>query len=131
MCTWLLVAVRTVFLVAIAAGIVAVALIAMFSSAIPTKDYEISVDALKDEQSLFTTARVVVKNTGRLPLTDLLVDYGNSSEPVVSTLASGETRDFFPPEGSQLETVTVTAEPDIKVVQQYRTPMKLPGMIGS
>jgi hypothetical protein len=122
---------RLAFVVAIAAGIVAVALIAMFASALPTKDYDMSVDALKDEQSLFTNARVVVKNTGRLPLTDVLVDYGSEKEPVIPLLRPGETMNFSPPEGAQLDRVTVTAEPGIKIVQPYRTPIKLPGMIGS
>ncbi|MCY1156836.1 MAG: hypothetical protein MOP48_843, partial [Nitrososphaera sp.] len=57
---------RLAFIVIIAAGIIAVALLAMFASALPTRDYDLSVDALKDEQSLFTNARVVIKNTGRL-----------------------------------------------------------------
>ena len=98
---------RTALIVIIAAGIIAVALVAMFASALPTEDYDLSVDALKDEQSLFTNARVVIKNTGRLPITNVLV------------------------EGVQLDQVTVTAEPSIEIVQSYRTPWKLPGMIGS
>jgi hypothetical protein len=122
---------RLAFVVAIAAGIVAVALIAMFASALPTKDYDLSVDALKDEQSLFTNARVVVKNTGRLPLTDVVVDYDIEKEPAIPVLRPGETMNFSPPEGAQLDHVTVTAEPGIKIVQPYRTPIKLPGMIGS
>ena len=58
---------RLAFIVIIAAGIIAVTLLAMFASALPTRDYDLSVDALKDEQSLFTNPRVVIKNTGRLP----------------------------------------------------------------
>jgi hypothetical protein len=123
---------RLAFVVAAAVGIVAVALIAMFASALPTKDHDLSVDALKDEQSLFTNARVVVKNTGRMPLTDVFVDYGDGyKEPVIPMLRPGETMNFSPPEGAQIDHVTVTAEPGIKIVQQYRTPIKLPGMIGS
>jgi hypothetical protein len=122
---------RLAFVVTIAAGIVAVALIAMFASALPTKDYDLSVDALKDEQSLYTNTRVVVKNIGRLTLTDVLVDYGSEKEPVIPVLKPGETMNFSPPEGAQLDHVTVTAEPGIKIVQPYRSPIKLPGMIGS
>jgi hypothetical protein len=119
-------------IVIIAAGIVAVALIAMFASSLPTKDYDLSVDALKDEQSLFTNARVVIKNTGRLPLTDVLVNYGsNREEPTIDVLQPGETLTLSPPEGVQLDQVTVTAKPSIQIVQPYRTPWKLPGMIGS
>ena len=122
---------RLAFVVAIAAGIVAVALIAMLVSALPTKDYDLSVDALKDEQSLFTNARVVVKNTGKLQLTDVLVDYGSQKEPVIPVLQPGETMNFSPPEDAQLDHVTITAEPGIHIVQPYRAPIKLPGMIGS
>jgi hypothetical protein len=122
---------RLALIVAAAAGIVAVALIAMLVSSLPTKDYDMSVDALKDEQSLFTNARVVVKNIGKLPLTDVLVDYGSQKEPVIPVLRPGETMNFSPPENAQLDHVTVTAEPGIQIVQPYRTPIKLPGMIGS
>jgi hypothetical protein len=122
---------RIAFIVIVAAGIIAVALVAMFASALPTKDYDLSVDALKDEQSLFTNARVVIKNTGRLPLTNVLVDYGSNTEPPIEVLQPGDTLTLSPPEGVQLDQVTVTAEPSIKIVQSYRTPWKLPGMIGS
>jgi hypothetical protein len=117
--------------VIIAAGIIAIALVMMFASALPTKDYDLSIDALKDEQSLFTNARVIIKNTGRLPLTNVLVDYGGAREPVIDILHPGDTLTLSPPEGVQLNHVTVTAEPNIKIVQSYRTPWKLPGMIGS
>ena len=122
---------RLALVVATATGIVAVALIAMLFSALPTKDYDLSVDALKDEQSLFTSARVVIKNIGRLPLTDVLVDYGGQKEPMIPLLQPGETMNFSPPEDVQLDRVTVTAEPGIQIVQPYRSPIKLPGMIGS
>ncbi|AFU58525.1 MAG: hypothetical protein QXX64_02965 [Nitrososphaera sp.] len=123
---------RLAFIVAAAVGIVAVALIAMFASALPTKDYDLSVDALKDEQSLYTNSRVIVKNIGRLPLTNVLVDYGGGQkEPVIPVLQPGKTMNFSPPEGVQLDRVTVTAEPGIEIVQPYRSPIKLPGMIGS
>lgn len=122
---------RIALIVIIAIGIIAVALVAMFASALPTKDYDLSVDALKDEQSLFTNARVVIKNTGRLPLTNVLVDYGTNMEPPIDVLQPGDMLTLSPPEGVQLDQVTVTAEPNIEIVQFYRTPWKLPGMIGS
>ena len=77
---------RLVYLAAIAGGIIAVALFAIVASTIPTKDYDLSVDALKDEQSLFTNVRVVLKNTGRLPITNVLVDYGGEKEPPIAIL---------------------------------------------
>jgi hypothetical protein len=122
---------RLIYVVAIAVGIVAMALIAMFASALPTKDYSLSVDALKDQQSLFTNSRVIVKNVGRLPLTDVVVNYGTQKEPTIPVLHPGEAETLSPPNGVQLNNVTVTANPGIKVVQSYRTPFKLPGMMGS
>ncbi len=122
---------RTIFVVALAAGIIAVTLIAIVVSTIPTKDYDLSVDALKDEQSLFTDARVIIKNTGRLPLTNILVDYGTEKESLIAVLQPGKTITLSPPEGTLLDTVSVTAEPGIMKVQEYRAPIKLPGMIGS
>src|SRR5918911_1347163 len=102
---------RIAIIVIIAAGIVAVSLIAMFSSSLPTKDYDLSVDALKDEQSLFTNARVVIKNTGRLPLTNVLVDYGSDREPPIDVLQPGESVTLSPPEDARLDQVIVTAAP--------------------
>lgn len=122
---------RVTYLVAIAAGIVAVTMIAILASAVPTRDYDLSVDAMKDEQSLFTNARVVLKNTGRLPISNVLIDYGTERDPPIEILHPGESRTMSPPEGVQLNSVTVTADPGISITQQYRTPIKLPGMIGS
>lgn len=116
---------------AIAVGIVAATVGAIVVSAVPTQDYSLSVDALKDEQSLFTNARVVLSNTGRLPITDITVDFGDGQKEAVGTLDAGAKRTVSPPEGVQLDTVTVTGEPDILITQKYRTPIKLPGMIGS
>ena len=78
------------------------ALVAMFASALPTKDYDLSVDALKDEQSLFTNARVVIKNTGRLPLTNVLVDYGSEIEPPIGVCNRATPKCFRPPKVYQL-----------------------------
>lgn len=122
---------RVVVVAAIAAGIVAAAVIAMFASTIPTQDYALGVDALKDEQSLFTNARVVLTNTGRLDLTNVVVDYGNGATEHVGTIPPGGKAFRSPPEGAPLDSVTVTADNGIKVVQEYRRPIKLPGMIGS
>jgi hypothetical protein len=123
--------VRIVFLAAIAGGIIAVALIAMYVSQLPTRDYSLNVDALKDEQSLFTTARIVLTNNGRLPLTDVAVDFGNGEKEAIGIMDPGTKRTVTPPDTAQLDTVTVTAEPGIAITQEYRTPIKLPGMIGS
>ena len=99
-------------------------------SIIPTKDYSIDVDAIKDEQSLFVNARITLTNTGRQPLTDIVVYYGNRSESI-KMINPGEKIYLSPPEGSRLDIVEVTAKEGIKVAKEYRKPIKLPGMIGS
>jgi hypothetical protein len=99
-------------------------------SIIPTKDYSVDVDAIKDEQSLFVNARITLTNTGRQPLTDVLVNYGNRTE-FIKMINPGEKIYLSPPEGSRLDIVEVTAKEGIKVAKEYRKPIKLPGMIGS
>lgn len=121
---------RVLVLAAIAGGIVVAALLALLASTIPTQDYALSVDALKDEQSLFTNARVVLTNTGRLDLTNVVIDYGGQKE-TIDVIRPGEKEIRSPPEDALLDSVTVTADNGIKVVQKYRSPIKLPGMIGS
>lgn len=122
---------RTVLVAIIAGAIVATALVLMLVPVAPTKDYSLSVDALKDKQSLFTNARVLVTNNGKLPLTNVSISYGNKTEPAISILNPGEQRTFSPPDGVQLDSVTVSADHGIRIVQPYREPIKLPGMIGS
>ncbi len=109
----------------------AVALITVLLISItPTKDYSIDVDAMKDEQSLFVNARITITNTGREPLTNVVVNYGKHNE-VVKTINPGEKIYLSPPEGSRLDKVEVTANEGINISKEYRRPIKLPGMIGS
>lgn len=122
---------RIVYVAAIAGGIIVAALLAMYVSQLPTTDYSLSVDALKDQQTLFTNARVILSNTGSMPLTNVLVTYGQNATEFVGTMAPGYKTSVSPPDGTQLSNVTVTADHGIKVVQTYRAPIKLPGMIGS
>jgi|SRR5215208_1516324 len=96
----------------------------------PTKDYSIDVDAMKDEQSLFVNARITLTNTGREPLTNIVIYYGNQNE-VIKMINPGEKIYLSPPEGSRLDKVEVTANEGINVTKDYRRPIKLPGMMGS
>jgi hypothetical protein len=100
----------------------------------PTKDYAIDIDPIKDNQNLFNTARLTVTNAGKLPLTNIVVNYGGNSDKTVEKLASlspGEKVLLSPPEGSTLQSVTVTADHGVSVTKAYRTPIKIPGMMGS
>lgn len=112
--------------ISLAAAIITILII----SIMPTKDYSIDVDAMKDEQSLFVNARIVLTNTGRQPLTDVVVYYGNRSE-VIKMINPGEKIYLSPPEGSRLDVVGVTTNEGVNMTKEYRKPIKLPGMMGS
>jgi hypothetical protein len=119
--------------VIMAAGLGAVSAIMvglLLLSTIPTENYSLDVDPMKDEQSLFVNSRVVLTNTGKMPLTNLRVDYGSTTESL-SRLDPGQKVSLSPPSGSNLNTVVVSTSEGINVTKDYRKPIKLPGMIGS
>src|ERR671925_9786 len=72
---------KTIYIISIAAVVAAIAIILlmlMFSifSSVVAKDYAIDIDPIKDEQNLFSTARVTITNTGKQPLTNIVINYG-------------------------------------------------------
>src|SRR5919197_2209375 len=80
-----------------------IAVMLLFSVfAVATKDYAIDVDPIKDNQNLFNTARVIVTNTGKLPLTNVVVNYGGSGGgnaiEKLASLSPGEKALLSPPE---------------------------------
>jgi hypothetical protein len=122
-----------------ASVVVIVTILLLFSVfAISTKDYAIDIDPIKDNQNLFNTARVTVTNTGKLPLTNIVVNYGGSSVggganaiEKLALLSPGEKVMLSPPEKSPLQSVTVIADHGLSITKSYRTPWKIPGMMGS
>lgn len=120
----------TIIMVAAVIALAVTLITILIISIMPTRDYSIEVDAMKDEQSLFVNARIVLTNTGRQPLTDVVVYYGNRNE-VIKMINPGEKIYLSPPEGSRLDVVEVTANEGINMTKEYRKPIKLPGMIGS
>jgi hypothetical protein len=103
--------------------------------AISTKDYAIDIDPIKENQNLFSTARVTLTNTGKLPLTNIAVNYGGSGTAnaieKLALLSPGEKVLLSPPENSPLQSVTVTADHGLSITKAYRIPWKIPGMMGS
>ncbi len=93
-------------------------------------DFDLDIDALKEEQSLFIHTRVTITNTGKQPLTNIKVNYGNKTD-TVSLLEPGQSFPLSPPAGSSLERVIVTSDQGINITKEYRTPIKMPGMMGS
>lgn len=94
------------------------------------KDFSLDIDALKEQQSLFTHTRVTITNTGKQPLTNIKVNYGNKIE-TVSLLEPGQSYPLSPPAGSNLQRVIVTSDQGINITKEYRTPISMPGMMGS
>jgi hypothetical protein len=100
---------------------------------IPFKNYSLSVDALRDPESLLVNSRVVLKNTGKLPLNDLVITY-DKDRSLTETLLKidpGQTIILSPPQGAKLKSVSVVTSEGVSVDQQFRSPVKMPGMIGS
>jgi len=124
--------VKRIFLFsAIGGGVAVVTVFLLFSVfAVATQDYAINVDPIKDNQYLFSTGRVMITNTGKLPLTNIVVNYGGKVDKLTS-LSPGENAMLSPPENSTLKSVTVTADHGLSVTKDYRTPLKIPGMMGS
>ena len=118
------------------ASALALTILLLFSVfAASTKDYAIDIDPIKDNQFLFSTARVTLTNTGKLPLTNIAVNYGGSGSAnaieKLALLSPGEKVLLSPPENSPLQSVTVTADHGLSVTKAYRIPWKIPGMMGS
>jgi len=104
-------------------------LLSVFSTT--TQSYAIDVDPIKDSQNLFTTARVTITDIGKLPLTNIVVNYGGNAIEKFAALSPGEKVMLSPPDNSPLKSVTVTADHGVSVTKPYRIPWKIPGMMGS
>ncbi|MDQ6723378.1 MAG: hypothetical protein M3Z01_03835, partial [Thermoproteota archaeon] len=100
---------------------------------IPTRNYSLEVDAIKDPESLFLNSRVILKNTGLLPLNEIKVIYDNNLKLTekINIIKPGDTIILSPPTGTPLKNVQVKSKEGIDINKDFRSPMKLPGMIGS
>ncbi|HJR85525.1 MAG TPA: hypothetical protein VJ772_09205 [Nitrososphaeraceae archaeon] len=93
-------------------------------------DYSLEIDAMREDQSLFTNSRIIVSNVGKKPVTNIFVDYGIKNETILN-INPGEKISLSPPEGSNLNLVKIVADNGINITSGYRTPIKMPGMMGS
>ena len=121
------------FLAAICGGIATVVIvIAIIIVQGPTEEYAVFLDPFLDKQSLVTDTHVTVQNVGKEALTNVKVDYGGNSKPdVIPILKPGEKVILSPSAGSDLQEVTVTTDQGVHVTKPYRTPINMPGMMGS
>lgn len=106
-------------------------LIAVYGFNIFSPDYNIEIDPLKDEQNLFVTARVGLSNTGKLPVTNVVINYDGQMTESVELISPGQKLLLSPPQNVSLDFVTVTTSEGLNLTKTYRTPIKLPGMMGS
>ena len=98
---------------------------------ISSEEYAIFVDPFKDKQDLFVMARVTIQNVGNQPLTNVRANFGGGDIQELGTLIPGQKIIISPPPDNALEFVMVTTEEGIFVSKAYRTPIKMPGMMGS
>jgi hypothetical protein len=124
---------RRSIVVVIISAIIALSgvLIVVYGFNIFSEDYNLEIDPLKDEQNLFSTARVALSNTGKLPLTNVVINYGGQSTESVESISPGQKLLLSPPGNVPLDFVTVTTSEGLNLTKMYRTPIKLPGMMGS
>ncbi len=120
-------------IISILIAIVASVFIFNIVISIPSQKYSLTVDPIKDPESLFVNYRVILKNTGLNPLDNLLIIYDNNPKYTqnVNVIHPGETMILSPPTGTQLNSIDVKSSEGISVHKDFRSPMKMPGMIGS
>lgn len=113
--------------------VVSVVVIYNVMISVPFKQYSLEVDALKDTQSLVVNSRVVLKNNGKQALNDIYVVYDNNRNSTENLLRiePGQTIILSPPQGALLNSVSVFTGEGISVDKAFRSPIKMPGMIGS
>ncbi|CAN5620321.1 hypothetical protein BH18THE1_BH18THE1_13730 [soil metagenome] len=113
------------------AGVVSISIIIYFVIQYYQRpDYVLEVDAMREDQSLFTNSRIILTNAGKEPITNVNVFYGVKNE-TIQTINPGEKISLSPPEGSNLNVVRIIADNGINITAGYRTPIKMPGMMGS
>lgn len=120
-------------ILAISITIIGAVIIYNLVNLIPTRNYSLEIDALKDPESLHVNSRVVLKNSGIQPLNDINIVYDRNANfnEKINTIKPGETIILSPPSGASLNSVNIKTREGIDINKEFRSPIKLPGMIGS
>ena len=98
-----------------------------------SEEYALDVDTFKDQADVMGFARIILTNTGRSTLTNIVVDFSNYQERIPKLpsgqklMVSPQSVDF---DIAELDEVTVTADNGIHITKKYRQAPKMPGMIG-
>ncbi len=88
-------------------------------------DYALAVDAFVDNDGSTLIYRVVISNVGRYDITDINIDYGTYKE-FIPMIRVGEKTILSPKDDANKEYVTISANPNIHIVKEYRS---LPKMV--
>jgi hypothetical protein len=100
---------------------------------IPSQKYSLDVDAIKDPESLFVNSRVILKNTGFATINNINIVYDNNLKYItkINSLDPGQTVIISPPTDAPLKSLQVSTKEGLSISKNFRSPVKLPGMIGS
>ena len=116
--------------VIVTTAIIAVLLFA-FPTSIASNEYDIFVDPFKDPQDLFIMSRISIQNTGNKPLTNVKIYFNDDDMEKLGTMLPGQKILVSPPISNDMSFVIVTTDEGIYIKKSYRTPPKMPGMMGS
>jgi hypothetical protein len=117
----------------------AIILTILFTSvfSVTKEKYAIDVQAVKDEEDLFNAARVAITNTGKLPLTNVIVNYGatggsssnnNNNFDKIALLQPGQKIWLSPPSNVPIKSIRITTDQGVSVTKQYTSTFKIAGV---
>lgn len=112
-------------LIVVVCCVVALAVIsyAVFSLLLNKPDYDVEIDAIK-VQDLVAISNVRITNTGKLPLTDLVVNIGEGDIQHFDSLAPGKTI-WVSPKAQNLISVTLTTKEGVVATRDFREPITM------
>lgn len=110
-------------------GVVVALVMVIFAIPEATKtEYALEVDAIKDNVDVAgIQSRVKLTNIGRLPLTNVIIDFGGDIQKL-SVLEPGQTMLISPKPDTTLGTVKVTTDEGIAITKEFRIPSEVPGL---
>lgn len=110
-------------------GVVVALVMVIFVIPEATKtEYALEVDAIKDNVDVAgIQSRVKLTNIGRLPLTNVIIDFGGDIQKL-SVLEPGQTMLISPKPDTTLGTVKVTTDEGIAITKEFRMPSEVPGL---
>ncbi|MEM3064979.1 MAG: hypothetical protein QW177_06360 [Candidatus Nitrosotenuis sp.] len=113
--------VNKVLAVSICGSAAVTALAAIMLVNIP--EYGLEIDAIKVED-LVAISNVRITNTGRMPLTELLIDMGQGDIQRLERLEPGKTV-WISPKAQKLVSVTVTTKEGLVATKDFREPISM------